>query len=139
MSKETRKNNPWRLLLAFLYLFTGFSMIYYFRNEVIYYSVHIDEMNFYRYIWCLSSSFIGFGCLALTYRKEEGNPFFEYLTTFMFQLFSVSAIAFGILHVLDGTSGFTFYYLSFGLCFILSYFIETLKLIPLFIVKRLKL
>jgi len=77
-----------------------------------------------RFLWCLSASFFGFFILAFHLRRVPESPFPAYVTYYPAILVAQSALVFSVTHFFTASSGFTFYYLSFAVCFILAVTID---------------
>jgi len=87
------------------------------------------SVRIYRYIWCLGSSFIGFGMIVFETtkipEKKEKDIFPSYFLYYPVLVTVISSLIMGLLH----TNKFTmpspsFYYLAFGLCFSLSFLVD---------------
>lgn len=120
----TKDINYTKVSFSIGYLLLGIAIIYFFHEKIFYTVVQNDSYNFYRFIWCLSSSAIGFSFLVFQLRFDLRSPLPSYLVYYPVLLIVISAIIFSILHIFKNTSGFVFYYFSFSLCFILSYLVD---------------
>ena len=70
----------------------GIAIIYLFHEKIFYTVVLNDSYNFYRFIWCLSSSAIGFSFLVFQLRFDLRSPLPSYLVYYPVLLIVISAI-----------------------------------------------
>jgi hypothetical protein len=81
---------------------------------------------FYRFLWCIS--FASFGLVAIAYYwhlKNNRSPTWPiYCTGYPLQLLIVASLMLGLLHFWERTSGYTFYYLSSSICFVLGFTVD---------------
>jgi hypothetical protein len=75
-----------------------------------------NASSLYRLLWCSFGSLWGFSAIAFYWRDVKEAPFPRYLTYYPFLLLVISLLVFSVLHLFDKTSGYLFYYSSFGLC-----------------------
>ncbi len=119
------KINTARLWFSIGYFAVALTLIFIFRNDIFYFDVKENTWNIYRFIWCYSAVFIGFATVAFELRYHSRPPFAKYLAHYPFQLLAMATLVFGGLHIFDVTSGYLFYYLSFGFCFTLGYLVDS--------------
>lgn len=127
MSDETKpvpQVNPKRIACAVVY-FLIFLVPFFIGDRVFYLTTTPDSWNVFRYVWCFSSSCLGFAAVAIVHRRVEQSPFPEYAIHYPLQLLAMSAIVVGVLHLSVATSGFVFYYLGFGLSFTLGFLVDS--------------
>jgi hypothetical protein len=110
------------LLLALLFLLLIFLK---FRERVFYFAVEEKTWNGYRFLWCLSAVLLGFFTAAVAQWHNAKSPLPLYITHYPLQLIAMATLVFGALHVFEATSGYLFYYLSFGLCFTLGNLVDS--------------
>jgi hypothetical protein len=123
-NKEENKINKWRVIFAIAYFLSGCLIIWFFRKDMFYLSPMENTYNFYRFLWCVSSTFFGFSAIAFGLRCHKPSPFPEYLFHYPLQIFAMSSLVFGVLHLWDRTVSYVFYYLSFGICFTLGFLVD---------------
>ena len=128
--------NKFRVFFALIYLIIPIIIVIIRIKTIFYINYNANSYNFDRFLWCLSSSLFGFSIIAFHLRYHEKNPFPSYITYYPFILLMMASLIFSILHIFNQTSGFVFYYISFSLCFILSFFVDNffaviLKVLPL--------
>jgi len=122
MSQVTEKTINWkRIFFSVLYLSVSLFIVGTRWNKLFYLLPQAHSYNLERFLWCLASSLCAFGALAWQWRYESESPFPEYITYYPLLLSAISALVFSVCHLSEKTSGFVFYYLSFALCFALSY------------------
>jgi len=114
-----------RVVFSIFYLLLALLLIFLFRKHMFYFKVEENTWNMGRFIWCLSSVFFGFFSVAFSLRHHKPSPFPAYITHYPFQLIAMATLVFGGLHIFDVTSGYLFYYLSFGLCFTLGHLVDS--------------
>ena len=136
---KLEKLNWQRVLFSLFYLALAIVLFFTFRDNMFYFKVEETSWNTYRFVWCCISVFSGFAVLAFALRRHPKTPFPEYLTHYPFQLIAMAALAFGVLHIFDATSGYLFYYLSFGLCFTLGYLVDSYWSFVMGIISRSKI
>ncbi len=122
---EQKEINKLRVFFSIFYFLIAIALILFFRDKIFYFQSLENSWNIYRLIWCYSGSALGFAFIALTWRHVKKSPLPEYLTHYPFQLLAISTIVFGGLHLFEITSGYLFYYFSFGLCFTLGYLADS--------------
>ncbi len=106
--KELNKS---RLGCSIVYFGISIILFLVFRKEIFYFIVPVNSWNIPRFIWCISAVLLGFSGLAFKLRFRNISPFPEYITHYPFQLLSMAALVFAVLHIFDATSGYLFYYL----------------------------
>jgi hypothetical protein len=110
------------LLLALLLL----SLIFFrFRERVFYFALEEKTWHGYRFLWCLSAVLLGFFTAAVAQWHNAKSPLPLYITHYPLQLIAMATLVFGALHIFEATSGYLFYYLSFGLCFTLGHLVDS--------------
>jgi len=133
MDTEKKPLNCERVILTFVYsviAIAGFVCFWYYEMFSLV-EPQGRSYQFDRYLWCLSSSLFGFSFIAFHHRRRQKSPFPEYIFYYPGLLLVISALVFSILHLSEVLSGFVFYYLSFTLCFILSFLVDSFwKLVP---------
>ena len=120
-----KKLNWARVLFSVFYVVVAIALFFSFRENMFYFKVEENSWNTYRFAWCCIGVFLGFATVAFALRCHRPSPFPEYLTHYPFQLAAMASLVFGGLHIFDATSGYLFYYLSFGLCFTLGYLVDS--------------
>jgi len=113
------------VVFSILYAIVALTLFGIFRDTMFYFKAEENSWNIYRFIWCCVGVSLGFAAIALGLRCHPRSPLPEYLTHYPLQLVAMAALAFGGLHIFDATSGYLFYYLSFGLCFTLGYLVDS--------------
>ena len=116
--------NWWRVFFSVVYFAIAVSIVLFRRDEIFYLVPRPASYQFDRFLWCLFASFFGFSVLAFRLQRVQKLPFPEYVTYYPFILVAQSALVFSITHCFTASSGFTFYYLSFAVCFILAVTID---------------
>ena len=120
MQTQNKPINGWRVFFSIVYLAIAVSIVLFRRDEIFYLEPRSTSYQFDRFLWCLSASFFGFSVLAVQLRHNPKSPFPEYVTYYPAMLVAQSALVFSVTHFFTASSGFTFYYLSFAVCFILA-------------------
>lgn len=131
MTKDTGpKINVWRAISSFIFLFIGAALIYWRRSSLFYLEPSptsgspFQLFNVDRLIWCFSCSCLGFSFLVFQLWRHQKSIWPTYLTYYPVLLILISCLVFSIFHTFEQTSGFNFYYISFTLCFILSFLVD---------------
>ncbi len=122
-SKDTINRS--RLLFSIFYFVVALLLTFIFWKDMFYFQVENNTWNIYRFVWCCIAVFLGFAVIAFALRHIKKSPLPEYLTLYPFQLLAMATLVFGGLHIFDATTGYLFYYLSFGLCFTLGYLVDS--------------
>ena len=91
------------------------------RTQVFYFTVKDDNWNLYRFLWCIPFASLGFSFLALNYIRSPDSPFPKYLIYYPVLLLLICSAVCGVLHLFEGSSSISYYYLSAPICFILGY------------------
>jgi hypothetical protein len=81
---------------------------------------------FFRFLWCFSFASFGLAVIAL-YWHRQGNlssAWPKYASSYPLQLLITASLVLGLLHFWERTSGYTFYYLSGSLCFMLGFMVD---------------
>jgi hypothetical protein len=120
MQTQNKPINGSRVFFSIVYLAIAVSIVLFRRDEIFYLEPRSTSYQFDRFLWCLSASFFGFSVLAVRLRHNPKSPFPEYITYYPAMLVAQSALVFSVTHFFTASSGFTFYYLSFAVCFILA-------------------
>jgi hypothetical protein len=124
MPTEKEPINPWRVFFSVVYLAIAVSIVLFRRDEIFYLEPRLASYQLDRFLWCLSASFFGFFILAFHLRRVQESPFPAYVTYYPAILVAQAALVLSITHCFTASSGFTFYYLSFAVCFILAVTID---------------
>ncbi len=117
-----------RLFFSIGYLLVSVSILKFFHDR-IFYLEPTEGYNFFRFLWCIACSFLGFSTLAFWLSATPPNPRFgpyistipNYIAYYPFVLVMVSCIGFSIFSAIKATNGYVFYYASFVTCVILGY------------------
>lgn len=125
MCAKKKQVNKLRVIFSVLYLLLGILLIFLFRKEMFYLEPKVDTYNIYRFLWCLSASFFGFAGIAFHVRHIDSSPWPSYVTYYPWFLLVISTLSFSLFHLFSITSGFVFYYISFSLCVLLSYWVDS--------------
>jgi hypothetical protein len=120
MQTQNKPINRRRVLFSIVYFVIAVSIFILRRDEIFYLEPRSTSYQFDRFLWCLSASFFGFSVLAFQLRHVPESPFPVYITYYPAILVAQSALVFSVTHFFTASSGFTFYYLSFAVCFILA-------------------
>jgi len=80
--------------------------------------------NLGRFVWCMSSSFVGFASLGVLLWTHDAPIWPRHFLYYPLLLLAISSLVFSACHMLERTSGFVFYYLSFGACFSLALLVD---------------
>jgi len=121
-STNQQKSMNWgRVVSAGIYGGLGGLFIYLGGDDVFYLNLEPESYQFYRFRWCLSASCFGFAVLGLHLIRHESSVWPLHLFYYPFILAVISALVFSALHLFDASSGFVFYYLAPGLCFIFAF------------------
>ena len=133
------KINKKRVVCSVLYLLIGIFIIGIRFKSMFYPEVNIATYNFDRFLWCLSSAFIGFAALAFRLRRHPKSPFPEYITYYPLLLGVIASLVFSLCHIFQQTKSFIFYYLSFSLSFIFGFLVDYFfTLVTVFLSKKYK-
>jgi len=125
MSEQIKPTNWKRVAFVGLYFAIFLAIVLYRFDSLFYVKPSDTSYNFDRFLWCFACSCLSFAILAFQFRRHEKSPFPEYESYYPFLLLVISSLGFSVCHVFDVTKGFVFYYLSFGLCSILSYLVDS--------------
>jgi hypothetical protein len=120
MQTQNKPINGWRVFFSIVYLAIAVGIVYFRRDEIFFLEPRPTSYQFDRFLWCLSASFFAFSVLAFQLRHIPQSPFPVYITYYPAILVAQSALVFSVTHFFTASSGFTFYYLSFAVCFILA-------------------
>ena len=115
----------WTFLLSLLSL----CCIYYYKS-VFFFVTSVDAYNyFYRFLWVLPFSFLGFSFLAFiaSRGKHTDPPWLSYLFSYFPRLTAFSLIIFSILHIFQSTSVIVYYFLSAGLGLYVGYHVDVVQ------------
>ena len=124
---QVRKINGWRVSFSILYFVSFIGILIFFHRRIF---EEILEFGYlYRFFWCLASSFFGFSVIAFRGRYNPKSPFPEYLTYYLPLLIVISSLVFSVLYLLAKASGILFYSISFTVCFILGYLVDSFWII----------
>jgi hypothetical protein len=94
------------------------------QDSVFYTDLSSSTWHLGRLVWCCFPTFLGFSLIAFENRRNQTSPFPKYLLYYPFHLIMLTVATHGALHCFTATSGFVFYYLSFSVCFFLSYHVD---------------
>jgi hypothetical protein len=120
MQTQNKPINRRRVLFSIVYFVIAVTIFILRRDEIFYLEPRSTSYQFDRFLWCLSASCFGFSVLAFQLRHVPESPFPVYITYYPAILVAQSALVFSVTHFFTASSGFTFYYLSFAVCFILA-------------------
>ena len=117
-----------RLFFSMGYFLVSVSIVWFFREKIFYLNP-TEGYNFFRFLWCIACSFLGFSALAFLLAVTPPNPKLgpyvsiipNYITYYPFILIIISCLVFSIFSSIKATNGYIFYYASFVTCFILGY------------------
>jgi|GEM_PF-3055913 len=127
-----------RVIFISLYLTISVFLIIIFQDKIFYY----DKLNcfedIYRFVWCLSGSFMGFSLIASQLRFENRLPYGPYIFYYPPILLCISSLVYSIFSVWEMTNSYIFYFISFPLCFILAFLVDYFWKIILKIVNIVK-
>jgi hypothetical protein len=116
--------NRSRLVLFIVYFLIAVGIVYFRFDEIFYLEPRCNSYQFDRFLWCLSASFFGFSVLELKLWRHSKSPFPEHITYYPVILVAQATLVFSVTHFFTASSNFTFYYLSFAICFILSFTVD---------------
>ena len=144
MEKQTQqkdKINGCRLFLSISFFVVPIIVLLIFwysgiLDKIFYATEKKDISSLYRLLWCGFGSMWGFSAIAFYWRKVPKTPFPEYLTYYPFLLLVISLVVFSTLHLFEKTSGYLFYYFSFGLCSLLGFQVDEFWKICLSVLKK---
>ena len=122
---ESKCIKTWRIIFTLFYFIIACLIVIIWKDKIFYMKIIDDSYNWYRFLWCLCSSFLGFSVLSFHVRNHKNSPFPSFITYYPFLLFVISALVFSVCHLFDKSSGFIYYYLSFPICFILGYLVDS--------------
>jgi hypothetical protein len=92
-----------------------------------------EHLHFYRFLWCISFACFGFAAIAYYWYKQNKklssdkklSPAWPgYVTRYPLQLLITACLVLGVLHFWKRTSGYTYYYLSGAICFVLGFMVD---------------
>jgi hypothetical protein len=131
---QNKPINGWRVFFSIVYFAIAVGIVYFRRDEIFYLEPRCASYQFDRFLWCLSASFFGFSVLAFRLQRLSESPFLLYTTYYPAILVAQTALVFSVTHFFTASSGFTFYYLSFAVCFMLAVTVDDFwKLIKSFV------
>ena len=124
--KDIKKWHPYisRVVLSCLYLFVAFFLFYKFQDKIVFPKNNNDFGDYWRLVWCIASSCIGFALIASQSRFHEKIPYGAYILYYPVILIVISSLVFSLFSIFVKTSNHFFYALSFSVCFILSFLID---------------
>jgi len=126
MSESEKKSINWiKVGFVILYFMVFLSIVLSRSDKLFFLQPKPDPYNQHRFLWCFACSLLPFSVLAFRLRHHATSPFPLYITYYPFVLLAISALVFSACHIFAVTSGFVFYYLSFGLCAILAYLVDS--------------
>jgi len=126
MNQENKKDiNKSRIFFSILYFLLPIVLVPLFWTDMVYPQALQNSWNLGRFFWCCLCSSFGFSGIAFHFRRNEKSPFPEYVSHYPFQLLAMSALIFSLLHLLERTSSYLFYYLSGSLCFTLGFMADS--------------
>ena len=127
--------NLWgRIFFGFAYLILAVGLIWFFRSQIFNLEVNLDRWNIYfRLLWCISLSFLGFSFLVLTSivprvfitGENDENPWPSYPTYYLGLLLVCATLTFGILNIFINNLGVLFFAISGAISFSFGYFIDS--------------
>ena len=123
--KSKKKINKWRLFFSVFYFIIAIALFIIFQDNMFYFKLKEFSWNIDRFIWWGSAVFLGFAATAFNFIHNTDSPFPGYLSYYPIQLLAMATLVFGTFHVFEATSGFLFYYFSFGACFTLGYGVDS--------------
>ncbi len=129
------------LIYYILAIFILFILPHYLKINLIYTKSIDDFSNYPRFLWSLAFSFFGFSMIAFRASEKEhpDSPAWKsYPTIYLVNLIIISSLVFAILHISNQTSNYLFYFFSSPICFMLSYYIDSLLKSPLDLLKSIK-
>ncbi len=118
-----------RLFFSIVYLLISVSIVVFLR-EKIFYLAPSETYNFFRFLWCIACSFLGFSVLAFQLSITTPGPrgyaptIPSYISYYPFMLMVLACLGFSIFSSIEATSGYIFYYASFMICSILGYAVD---------------
>jgi len=125
---ENENKEAWprfRRFFAGLYFAIAVGIVVIFWREIFYLNPATDSYNWYRYLWCVSASFIGFAVLAIQLRdRETRDPRLPYCLYYPTLLLVIAGIVFSATHLFKPSRGYVFYYLAASVCFILAFTVD---------------
>jgi hypothetical protein len=124
--KEIKKWHPYisRVVLSCLYLFVAIFLFYKFQDKILFLKNKNDFGDYWKLVWSIASSCIGFTLIASQCRFHEKIPYGAYMLYYPVILIVISSLVFSLVSIFGKTSNHFFYALSFSLCFILSFLID---------------
>jgi len=124
MSNGGKSSKRPRVFFAIVYFVIALFLFYFFKEKIFYLDLESSSYHFYRFIWCVGASFIGFSVLLFKIIDSKSSVFPSYITYYPVMLCAQAALVFSFIHLFPKCSGFLFYYLSFSSCFILALFVD---------------
>jgi hypothetical protein len=121
-----RKEDKHRIMWAVGYLVVAFLIILIYNKQIFYLDSNKSTYDFFRFLWCIVSSFLGFFAVAckIAFDGKSSSPNLRYATYYPLLLIAISCISFSALSIFRTTSGYIFYYASFAVCFILAFRVD---------------
>jgi hypothetical protein len=127
-----------RVLFITLYLTISVFLIIIFQDKIF----SCDKLNcsrdIYRFIWCLSGSFMGFSLIASQLRFEARLPYGPYIFYYPPILLCISSLIYSIFSTWVITDSYIFYFITFPLCFILAFLVDYFWKIILKLINSIK-
>ena len=117
--------NRSRVWFSIMYALIALVFFIIFDDKMFYFNVQENSWNIYRFVWCCIAVSLGFAVIAFSTRFNPRSPIPEYIFHYPPQLIAMATLVFSALHIFQATSGFIFYYLSFGMCFTLGYLVDS--------------
>jgi hypothetical protein len=135
-TQAQRKVQPSRIIFSAIFFLVPIILVCLYADAIFYLTEKSDNYNGYRFLWCVSCSMWGFSVIAFHWRYVTVSIFPEYFLYYPFMLLCISTLVFALLHIVEATSGYLFYYSSFALCFILSLLVDQFHLLFLAVLKK---
>jgi len=84
------------------------------------------SLHFYRFLWCISFACFGFAAIAYYWylQHNTSSTWPRYVTQYPLQLLITACLVFGILNSWKRTSGYSYYYLSSSISFVLGFMVD---------------
>lgn len=127
-----------RVFCATFYFAVSLALILLRRGQLFSFEPIPNSHNVDRFLWCVACSLLGFSVLAFRLHRHPKSPFPLYVSYYPFMLAVISALVFSACHLFDATSGFVFYYLSFGLCSVFAFLVDNFWKLVQSVIQRAK-
>jgi len=92
MSNGGKSSKRPRVFFAIVYFVIALFLFYFFKEKIFYLDLESSSYHFYRFIWCVGASFIGFSVLLFKIIDSKSSVFPSYITYYPVMLCAQAAL-----------------------------------------------